>query len=160
MGRGGSREGGRPVIPTAPPVSADPTRRLGGRGRGVGDHRPVAVARRGGTDCQPVGGQRSTSQDREGGSYVTRTHTRKVGAARPPTAADSGQGEGAQALKGRSARSLMTGGGRGCRPGGGGVSNPAVRTGGEGWGGMGPYRTRTDLDRVKGQGAGGWCLTT
>ena len=55
-----------------------------------------------------------------------------VGAARPPTAADSGQGEGAQALKGRSARSLMTGGGRGCRSGGGGVSNPAVRTGGEG----------------------------
>ena len=89
----------------------------------------------------------------------------------PPTAAtgqlrvggDSGQGEGYSGAEGPfCAQPDDRRGGRGCRPGegGGGGSNPAVRTGGEGWDGEVwiPYRTRTDLDRVKGQGAGGWCL--
>ena len=91
---------------------------------------------------------------RTGRAYVTRTHTRKVGAARPPTAADSGQGEGAQALKGRSARSLMTGGGRGCRPGGGGggqQSSCQDRRGGVGWDGS---LQNTNRSR-SGQGTGG-----
>ena len=123
MDRGGSREGGRPVNPP-------PLRHLLAR--------TPRAASAGGEGCW--------------GPPLRRR--------RPPLRASSGwgatpgRGRGTQALKGRSTRSPMTGAvAEAVAPGRGGGSNPAVRTGGEGWGGVGPYKTRTDLDRVKGQGA-------